>query len=30
MMNSQRSDKEKIILCEKSKKIGIVETIKRN
>ena len=30
MMNSQRSDVEKIILIEEAKKIGINEVIKRN
>ena len=30
MMNSQRSDAEKINLIEKGKKIGINEVIKRN
>ena len=30
MMNSQRSDTEKINLIEKGKKIGINEGIKRN
>ena len=30
MMNSQRSDVEKISLIEKGKKIGINEVIKRN
>ena len=30
MMNSQRSDSEKINLIEEGKKIGIIEVIKRN
>ena len=30
IMNSQRSDVEKIILIERGKKIGINEVIKRN
>ena len=30
MMNSQRSDVEKIILIEEGKKIGINEVIRRN
>ena len=30
MMNSQRSDTEKINLIEEGKKIGIIEVIKRN
>ena len=30
MMNSQRSDAEKIILIKEGKKIGIIEVIKRN
>ena len=30
MMNSQRSDVEKISLIEEGKKIGIIEVIKRN
>ena len=30
MMNSQRSDAEKIILIEEGKKIGINEVIKRS
>ena len=30
MMNSQRSDAEKVNLIEKGKEIGIIEVIKRN